>query len=270
MPFVLSESFDESGLPEYLKAYWPLIGECSDREAHKTQVMFHDQSLSEIGKVCFLTVQESFVETGKTQRRPGLHVDCPGYVKVRDDGNGGGSSSDKQNKGDDEKKKKTDGSVEKKCGDAETGAEAAKAKTGDERVPNTGVPLVPKEGSGVSRRYTSHRWGLGGCQVVPPQPHLENADDRFQHRSFVFHGGIYMASNVDDSCRVWNCKIVPEEEEEEEEDKSEEKSNAKFSVNFGPKGKGYFFCVVLQRYRVFLKKVLHEREEKMQEKMKMT
>ena len=37
---------------------------------------------SEIGKICYLTVQESFVEAGSTQRRPGLHVDCAGIVKI--------------------------------------------------------------------------------------------------------------------------------------------------------------------------------------------
>ena len=36
---------------------------------------------SEIGKVCFLTVQESFVEAGKSQRRSGIHVDSAGKVK---------------------------------------------------------------------------------------------------------------------------------------------------------------------------------------------
>ena len=41
---------------------------------------FHRDS-SSIDKVCFLTVQESFVENGASQRRPGVHVDCPGSVK---------------------------------------------------------------------------------------------------------------------------------------------------------------------------------------------
>ena len=81
-----------------------------------------------------------------------------------------------------------------------------------------GGPTAPKEGDGVSRRYLSHRWGLGGCQVVPQQSHLDNKGSTFHDRSYVLTGGIYMASNVDDSCKVWNCKIVPEAEDEEEED----------------------------------------------------
>ena len=40
---------------------------------------------SEIGKVNFLTIQESWVKTGTTQRRPGLHVDSPGKVKIKNE-----------------------------------------------------------------------------------------------------------------------------------------------------------------------------------------
>ena len=39
---------------------------------------------SEVGKVNYLTIQESWVEEGTSQRRPGLHVDSPGIVKIKD------------------------------------------------------------------------------------------------------------------------------------------------------------------------------------------
>merc|ERR1719450_686157 len=38
---------------------------------------------SDLGKVYYLTIEESFVEAGSSQRRPGLHVDRPGDVKLR-------------------------------------------------------------------------------------------------------------------------------------------------------------------------------------------
>ena len=41
-------------------------------------------------------------------------------------------------------------------------------------------------------------------------------------RSFELKGGIYLASSVGNSCRAWNCKIVPYHEEEDEKKKKEE------------------------------------------------
>ena len=42
-----------------------------------------DLAPSDHGKVYYLTIQESLVSAGESQRRPGLHVDSPGQVKVR-------------------------------------------------------------------------------------------------------------------------------------------------------------------------------------------
>jgi hypothetical protein len=42
-----------------------------------------EQIPSDIGKVYFLTILESFDEAGMTQRRPGLHVDNPGFIKLK-------------------------------------------------------------------------------------------------------------------------------------------------------------------------------------------
>ena len=37
----------------------------------------------EKGRVNYLTIQEGWVEAGESQRRPGLHVDSPGEVKIK-------------------------------------------------------------------------------------------------------------------------------------------------------------------------------------------
>ncbi|KAJ3130313.1 hypothetical protein HK100_008139 [Physocladia obscura] len=55
-------------LPENYKRYAPLIAHCLRR------------CKSEWGKVGYLTVHESWVEAGATQRRPGLHVESPGAI----------------------------------------------------------------------------------------------------------------------------------------------------------------------------------------------
>ena len=45
---------------------------------------FHSRNVaSDYGKVYYLTIQESLVEPGTSQRRPGLHVDSPGRVKIK-------------------------------------------------------------------------------------------------------------------------------------------------------------------------------------------
>ena len=94
----------------------------------KPQFFFRPRVKSEVGKICFLTVQESLVEAGSTQRRPGLHVDCAGIIKLAgaEKGEGGGKGSG--------------------------GKSGRRTKEG-------------KEGDGESWRFDSHHWGLGGCQV---------------------------------------------------------------------------------------------------------
>mmetsp|Transcript_21636 Transcript_21636/g.48344 ORF Transcript_21636/g.48344 Transcript_21636/m.48344 type:complete len:456 (+) Transcript_21636:59-1426(+) len=62
MPIVLG---DIDSLPEDLQPYYPLIDSCPFvRE--------------ELGQIAYLTVHESFVDAGATQRRPGLHIESPG------------------------------------------------------------------------------------------------------------------------------------------------------------------------------------------------
>lgn len=110
MPFVMGK---KASLPEELHHYWELIEACK-------------LPRTELGKVGYLTIHESEVAEGNSQRRSGVHIEAPGYL-------------------------------------------AANSKW-------------------VEQRYN---WG---CGVV----HYD--------RSWV-EGGIYMASNVAESCRFWNVKI---------------------------------------------------------------
>jgi len=62
MPFVMGE---RASVPEELKAYYD-------------QIVTKCPMSNEWGEVCYLTVQESFIEMGQTQRRGGLHVEAGG------------------------------------------------------------------------------------------------------------------------------------------------------------------------------------------------
>lgn len=62
MPFVLG---DRKSLPDAYQHYWHLIEAC-------------DVEYDELGKVGYLTIQESLVQSGSSQRRPGLHIESPG------------------------------------------------------------------------------------------------------------------------------------------------------------------------------------------------
>merc|ERR1712190_705479 len=117
----MKTDFKHTKLPEYLRDYHKMF--------IKT-ILYGN--VNEINKIGFLTIQESFVEKGNTQRRPGLHVECPGLVNIA-----------------------------KGAGDV----------------------IEPEQ-----RVFT---WGLGSYSVQ------ENR----------FRGGIYMASNVAQSCRLWNCRV---------------------------------------------------------------
>jgi len=64
MPFVIG---DLDSLPVEYQHYWPLIEAC-------------DIETEEDGKIGFLTIQDSIVEAGASQRRPGLHVEAPRVV----------------------------------------------------------------------------------------------------------------------------------------------------------------------------------------------
>jgi hypothetical protein len=110
MPFRMG---DKSSLPEDLYQYWPMISLCTDRD--------------ERGKIGFLTIQESQVEQGQSQRRPGLHVESPKVLM----------------------------------------------------------------NSGGSLEEIMHPWGIS--------------------LGWRRKGGLYMGSNVSNSCRIWNCKLTDPE-----------------------------------------------------------
>jgi hypothetical protein len=65
MPIVFG---DKSSLPPVLHGYYNLIEELPYMR-------------DDVGKVGYLTVHESFVEAGKSQRRPGIHIESPGVFK---------------------------------------------------------------------------------------------------------------------------------------------------------------------------------------------
>jgi len=106
---------EKNSIPEQYQDYWPLISRCP--------------LVSEHGLVGYLTIQESFVQKGKSQRRPGLHIETPGVV-------------------------------------------------------------MSSTGSATHRvEFSQFLWGGG----------YKETDE--------LHGGIYMASNVAGSCKVWNAQI---------------------------------------------------------------
>ena len=90
MPFIVGLTFEKSKLPEFVRPYWPMIEACLYPEMERSwnQMWPNKWGASEIGNVNFLTIQEGWVEAGTSQRRPGLHVDSPGRVKIKyeDDG----------------------------------------------------------------------------------------------------------------------------------------------------------------------------------------
>lgn len=66
MPFIYGR---KASLPKELWPYWPMIlNNC------------YCQQLQD--KVCYLTIHESLVKAGESQRRPGLHTDSPGELRV--------------------------------------------------------------------------------------------------------------------------------------------------------------------------------------------
>ena len=108
----------------------------------------------------YLTIQETQVKPGKTQRRPGLHVDRPGEVKIK----------------------------------------------------NTEMMMMEdRKGKGKAHKYQGHRWGAGSCHMFNKNmKNMEDYYDNYMEKLYVTFGGIYMASSVDDSCRVWNCSVGEE------------------------------------------------------------
>jgi len=64
MPFVIGY---KTTLPEEYRQYWPMIVACKGLR-------------QEEGHIGYLTIHESTVSAGSSQRRPGLHVETPGVI----------------------------------------------------------------------------------------------------------------------------------------------------------------------------------------------
>jgi len=154
MPFKVGEDFESCQLPEYIEPYWPLISTCLEPQmARASWHMWPRRSIpSDVGKVYYLTIQESWVDKGNSQRRPGLHVDSPGKVKFKGE-----------------------------------------------------TPDVDRKGNGISQRYFGHRWGNGCAHYV-----RQETEEEYHPPVYTMKGGIYMASSVTESCKVWNCSVEPE------------------------------------------------------------
>eukprot|EP01084_Bolivina_argentea_P213016 361942_1 len=74
MPFRLTGCFDTTGLPKHLEPYFiRLIKPC----------LLCD--FTQLNRICFLTINESLVDYGCTQRRPGIHTESPGYIYINDE-----------------------------------------------------------------------------------------------------------------------------------------------------------------------------------------
>ena len=140
MPFILAKSFKESQLPKELKGYWEMISLCRE-----IMSLCGELDTEEIGKVCYLTVQESWVKKDKSQRRAGIHTERPGRVEL-------GEGND-------------DNACERGLGISE-----------------------------IEKNAVYHHWGVGM--------------NSYKKDRFVLKGGIFMASTVPNSCRVWNCEIT--------------------------------------------------------------
>jgi hypothetical protein len=83
MPFVMS--CHVCMLPEHLEQYWrELIVPLFNRDYDYNELC--DGIEREIGEICYLTIQESYVERQTSQRRPGLHTDNPGKLQIKCDG----------------------------------------------------------------------------------------------------------------------------------------------------------------------------------------
>ena len=93
------------------------------------------------------------MEAGQSQRRPGLHVDRPGQLKIKPESAWAGLS----------------------------------------------------QGRGCNHSYVGHGWGRGCAHTVGT---VQGQYGYEEEERLVTYGGIYMASSLNNSCRVWNCGVA--------------------------------------------------------------
>ncbi len=142
MPFVMVKDFSKALLPSNLEGYFQnIIQHC---------LLEDDQ----IGKIGYLTIQESFVQKDTSQRRPGIHTEKPGVVRFQ---------------------MKTEVDDTQRAASSTNGQMKDSVKIGD--------------GDTFLKRFPI-RWGRGELK----RPRVK--------------GGIFMASNVGSSCKMYNCRIM--------------------------------------------------------------
>ena len=129
MPFIFSRNFEECRLPSLLTPHWKfIISKC----------ILTDEM---IGRVCYLTINESRVEENQLQQMSGIHTERLGRLELHD------------------------GMI----GDIDRG-----------------------KGSAFVQRKSFHDSIFGD----------------FDQDCLTINGGIFIVSNVAESCRVWNCQIM--------------------------------------------------------------
>eukprot|EP01084_Bolivina_argentea_P254367 427611_1 len=72
MPFIMSHNFNESKLPPYLKTYFINFIKTIAKYDH-----------TQIDKICYLTIQESWVDRNTTQRISRIHTETQDSVHIR-------------------------------------------------------------------------------------------------------------------------------------------------------------------------------------------
>ena len=124
MPYVFGGyKFESCKLPSYLKPYFNMIKLCHCSE-------------EDLNKIFYLTIDEGLVKAGQSQRRPGIHTDNSGPLKLK----------------------------------------------------NSNLSYSVCKGEGAGKKCYFY-WGDGVLMT----------DE--------ISGGIFIASNIPNSCRLWNCKI---------------------------------------------------------------
>jgi hypothetical protein len=73
MPIILGNFYNNTSLPDYIKPYDKIILSC----VHQQYGSLPTEKWNNNKWIGYLTIHESIVEPGETQRRPGLHIESP-------------------------------------------------------------------------------------------------------------------------------------------------------------------------------------------------
>ena len=78
MPFIHSLDFEKTKLPECLRGYFNALILPSLGKTGSDYCKINYCQSSKTPSIYYLTIQESWVGAGRSQRRPGLHIESPG------------------------------------------------------------------------------------------------------------------------------------------------------------------------------------------------